>query len=68
LHGAELLGGVTVAGAAECRPPLPQPAAVNASKATASAKAAPVADGATPAAGTANRDILTEPSGSPEWV
>ena len=64
LHGAELLAVLTVVVAAECPPLLPQPAATNPSTATASARA-PVADGATPAAGKGNRDILTEPSGSP---
>jgi hypothetical protein len=64
LHGAELLGVVTTAVAAECPPPLPQPAATNPSTATASARAPVVA--AWTVARTGKRPILTEPSGSPE--
>jgi hypothetical protein len=56
LHGAELLGALAVAVAAGCAPLLLQPAATNANTATASARA-PVADGASPAAGKGNRDI-----------
>jgi hypothetical protein len=64
LHGAELLGAPAVAIAAGCPPLLPQPAATNASTATASARA-PVADRESPAAGKGNPDILTELSGNP---
>lgn len=64
LHGAELLGALAVAIAAGCPPLLLQPAATNASTATASARA-PVTDGASPAAGKWNRGILTELSGRP---
>ena len=52
LHGAELLGLLTVEVAAACPPLLPQPAATNPATETTSAKA-PVARGA----GTGNRDI-----------
>jgi hypothetical protein len=64
LHGAELLGALVVLIAARCPPLLLQPAAANASAATASARA-PVADGGSPAAEKGNRDIPTELSGSP---
>ena len=54
LHGAEVLGVLTVAVAAESPPLLPQPAAANPSTAPASARA--------PDAGTKNGHILTEPN------
>jgi hypothetical protein len=61
LHGADVLGVVAAALAAVRPALLPQPAATNPSTARARAND-PIAAALPPAAGTGNRDILTEPT------